>query len=316
MSSSKQRIRAIRRPLETFFFKAVSVVIPVIPRRVILGIASASGALARLFARREWRLGMINLDTVFGDTKTDAEKRAILKQSFATFTRTMLDVFWFAGKPASRIPKYVDFTEEFKRFFHTDRLNVGITAHMGNWEVMGQSFAFHGGNLASIAATAKNAEVNDIFCQLRARTGQTIIPREGALKTLIARFRKNGKAAFLLDQNTREQDGGIWVDFLGMPTPISSAPALLAYRTGSNVFMAFCLPQAGGKYLLYSPCTISPPPFDSSHDTKEVTRELTQQIMDVISGEIRTHPEYWLWAYKHWRRIAPGDDPVNYPSYD
>jgi lauroyl/myristoyl acyltransferase len=46
-----------------------------------------------------------------------------------------------------------------------------------------------------------------------------------------------------------------------------------------------------------------------------VVHDLTQEIENQISAEIRRHPQYWLWSYKHWRR-EPGETyPQNYPDY-
>ena len=104
------------------------------------------------------------------------------------------------------------------------------------------------------------------------------------------------------------------VDFLGLPMSVSSAPAALAYRTGTEFFFGFCMPQADGHYVLYSLGTLQPPAFDKK-DADQVARELTQQIQDRISGEIRTHPEYWIWSYRHWRREPGKTYPPNYPSY-
>ena len=56
-------------------------------------------------------------------------------------------------------------------------------------------------------------------------------------------------------------------------------------------------------------------PNNMRHYLNRVARELTQQIQDKISEEIRTHPEYWLWSYKHWRRTPGHTYPPNYPSY-
>ncbi len=87
-----------------------------------------------------------------------------------------------------------------------------------------------GVDLASIAATVKNHSIERIIIKQHEQTGQTIIPRKGALKTLISRFRKNGKAAFVLDQNTPARKEEIVVDLLGLPMPVSPAPAAMAYQ--------------------------------------------------------------------------------------
>lgn len=312
----KQIRRSLRRPFETGGFVLFKWLIPVLPRGAVVGISRFAGKMAILLPLREKKIGLENLDAVFGDTKTAAEKRCILATSFSTFTQTMLDVFWFSHNPQKRILKYVNYQDHpnIDAFFE-DRPIICITAHMGSWEILGQAVALKGVDMASIATPVKNRAVNRILIEQRERTGQTIIPRQGALRTLIARFRNNGKAAFVLDQNTDERDGGIRIDFLGLPMMVSPAPAALAYRTGTDIMLGFCLPQSGGHYNIQAPAIIHPPPFRKEIDADVVARELTQQIQDKISEQIRTHPEYWLWSYKHWRRNPGQTYPANYPDY-
>uniref|UniRef100_UPI003561EA26 lysophospholipid acyltransferase family protein n=1 Tax=Pontiella sp. TaxID=2837462 RepID=UPI003561EA26 len=234
----------------------------------------------------------------------------------ATFVLTMLDVFWFSFRAEQRINKYVKFEDTpIVDSFFEDKAIICITAHMGSWELIGQTAALRGADLASIAATIKNQTVNRILIKKREKTGQTIIPRQGALKTLISRLRKKGKTAFVLDQNTHPKNGGIWVDFLGMPMSVSPAPAALAYRTGTPIYFGFSLPEPGGHYRMIVPKIIEPPVFDKQADMDAVVHQLTQDIEDVISEKIRDYPQFWLWSYRHWQRHAGHDFPPNYPSY-
>jgi KDO2-lipid IV(A) lauroyltransferase len=316
MATWKQTRRALRRPFETGGFILLKAVVPIMPRGMVAALSRMAGHAAMRLPLHEKKIGMENINAVFGAEKTSAEKRAILKSSYSTFCQTMLDVFWFSKNPEERILKYVEFEEgPFKDVFFEDRSVICITAHMGSWEIMGQTCALMGIPMASIAATVKNPVVDRILIEQRERTGQTIIPQKGALKSLIAWFRKNGKAAFVLDQNTPEKEGGIVVDFLGFPMPVSSAPAALAYRTGTDIMLGFCLPEPGGRYRIRITKRIIPPPFDKNLDANEVALTLTQQIQDEISAEIRKHPRFWLWSYKHWRRVPGRSYPDNYPRY-
>ncbi len=316
MAISKQTRRSLRRPFETGGFLLLKGLVPLLPRRAVVGLSRLAGSLATMLPLHENRIGMQNLDAVFGDRKSRSEKRWILRMSFATFCQTMLDVFWFSRNPEKRIGRFVVFEESpLKASFFEDKPVICITAHIGSWEVMGQTCALMGADMASIAATVKNKCVDRILIEHRERTGQTIIPQKGALKTLIARFRKNGKAAFVLDQNTSENEGGIVVDFLGLPMPVSPAPAALAYRTGTEIMFGFCLPEPGGRYRIRITDNLVPPPFDKAADPDQVAREITQQIQNEISREIIEHPQFWLWSYKHWRRRPGQDYPANYPQY-
>ncbi len=314
MKRAKEIRRATRRPVETFFFRLGVVVIPLLPRCVITAMARLAGTLAFYFGRRERTIGLANLDIVFGDTKTRAEKRTILKKSLSGFTLTMTDIFWFSRHTEKRVKKYQRFVPDSGPYFE-HKAHIIITAHAGNWELIGLESGLRGIDVASVAATTKNESVDKLLNTLRQCTGQTIIAREGAMRTLVSRFRNKGKAAFVLDQNTPESQGGIWVEFLGMPTPVSSAPAHLAYRTGTDIIFAFSQPIGGGKYEAHTGQVITPPPYEKSQDQEKIVKELTQQILDVVSRQIRSHPESWLWSYKHWRNIAPGTDPSIYPVY-
>ncbi len=311
---SKIRRRALRRPFETVGFRFLQWFIPLLPRSAVVGLSRLAGRIMWLLPLPEKRIGLKNIDAVFGDTKPPAEKRFILTSSFSTFCLTMLDMFWFSKNPAKRIPRYIDFEPNFDPFFQ-DKAHLFLTAHFGGWEVMGQNIALRGGDLVGVAATIKNKQVDALFQRMREQTGQTIIPQKGALRTLIARLRKKSKVGFVLDQHTSEHEGGITVDFLGLPMSVSAAPAALAYRTGTEIFFGFCMPQKNGKYKLYSPGTLQPPAFDKTADADLVTYELTQRIQNVISEEIHKHPEYWLWSYKHWRKRADGEYPDHYPDY-
>ncbi len=316
MKRRKQIRRTLRRPFETGGFILIGSLIPLLPRRVVTGLARLAGLIAVLLPLRERRIGLANLDAVFADAMDRRQKRAILRSSLSTFCLTMLDVFWFSRNPEKLMRKYVEFEQgPLMDVFFQNKPAICISAHMGSWEILGQASALMGIDLASVAAPIKNKTADRTLVRLRESTGQTIVPRKGALRILIARFRKNGKAAFVLDQNTSEKEGGILVDFLGLPMRVSPAPAALAYRTGTPILLGFCLPEPGGRYRIYLTEQIDPPPYDAAADQAATVLHLTQRILDGVSAEIRKHPQYWLWSYRHWRKMPGIECPPNYPRY-
>jgi lauroyl/myristoyl acyltransferase len=310
MSKKKRKQREARRPFEAAAFRFGLAVIPRLPRRAVLGLAWLGGNLGFLCGARSRRIGWANLDVAFGETKAPAEKRSLLRASCITMTRTFIDVIWFGTRSAERLPRYVELDPSAEPFLRPKN-QICITAHFGNWEIIGQMTALHGFPLHSIAMPVKNPEVNRMLINRREITGQKIIPREGALRKLIRVLRAGGKTAFLVDQNTKEGEGGIWVDYFGLPVPVTSAPVALAAKTGSEILIGFCAPLRGGRYRVYLTETIRPP--ENSSD--ETTRELTQQILSAIECEVRNHPEHWLWMYKRWKKINRPDDSKRYPFY-
>lgn len=302
--------RQIRAPFERGSVHLAMALIPRLPRRSVLVLAQIAGRLGYHLDRRSRRFGEANLDVVFGDTRTPAEKKRILKTSFVTMTRTLIDTFWFAHNPAERLETYVEMDDSSQVFFEPNA-HICITAHFGNWELLGQMSGYLGRPLSSIATPVKNETVNKHFIRAREATGQKIIPREGALRKLLGILRKGGQTAFLADQNTSENEGGIWVDFFGLPAQVTAAPALLAGRTQTEILMGFSTPLPGGRYRIYATRTFAPPEKTDEQAIQKLTEEITRATED----EIRRQPQHWLWMYKRWKKIKPGGDPAGYPFY-
>ncbi len=302
--------RKIRAPLESGAIHLAMALTPRLPRCGVLGLANLGGFLGYHFDRRGRRVGEANLDVVFGNTKTRAEKKRILKISFVTMARTLIDTFWFAHHPAKRLEKYVQIDESSEVFFE-DKAHICITAHFGNWEIIGQMSGLKGRPLSSIATPVKNETVNKHFIRAREATGQKIIPRDGALRKLIKVLREGGKTAFLSDQNTAEAEGGIWIDCFGLSAQVTAAPAALSGRTKTEILIGFSRPLTRGRYRVYAAASFPPP----EEVNAETVRTLTEQINAVTEAEIRKYPECWLWMYKRWKTKKPGEESAGYPFY-
>ena len=80
MVTAKQIRRTVRRPFETAGFILLKVMIPLLPRGAVIGASKLAGQLAWLLPLREKRIGLKNIDAVFGDTKTPKEKKAEKKE--------------------------------------------------------------------------------------------------------------------------------------------------------------------------------------------------------------------------------------------
>jgi len=250
--------RQIRAPFESGAVHFTMALIPRLSRRSVLGVANLGGFLGYHFDRRGRQIGLANLELVFGNTKTDTEKKNILKASFVTMTRTLIDTFWFSHKSAERMKKYIEIDGSMHAFFQP-KAQICMTAHFGSWEILGQTTALEGFPIHSIATPVKNETVNKHFIRAREVTGQKIIPRSGALRKLIKVLREGGKTAFLADQNTSEEDGGIWIDCFGLPAQVTAAPALLSARTGAELLLGFSRPLSQGKYRVYVTNRFTPP---------------------------------------------------------
>jgi KDO2-lipid IV(A) lauroyltransferase len=301
-----RRIRAIG---EIILVQLGMLLIPFLPRRVILGVANFLGSMAFRCARRDRRIALANIDLVYGDSLDASAKRNLARAAFCSYALTMLDLFWFAVFGRRRISKYLEFDPAVRQSLSEAR--IIISAHFGNWEVMGHAAAIEGYRLATVAKSISNPVVYALLNRGRTNRGQLIIPREGAMRQIfkLIRSEQDYKLALLLDQETMPKEGGVFVDFFGVPTPISNAPSELALRLNLPMVMILCRWDPGrGKYLVYgSPVFRGEPGMTGE--------ALTKSIAGRVEDAIRQHPGNWLWMYKRWKHKLPGFPVERYPFY-
>lgn len=305
--------RRLRAKLELWLARLALATIPRLSRPALCRLSHTLGALAYCFGgARTRRVAEANLDLAFPE-KSRRDKRRILKTSLQTFALAMLDTFWLTTDPVRRVAELVQFDPSSDVLLQPGPM-VCVTAHMGNWEIFGMAVSQYSGEpLTSVAATLKNRRVDELFNSLREATGQHIVPRKGAARPLLKTLRDGKKIALVLDQNTKPVEGGVFVDFLGHPAPVSSAAALLALRANAPLIVDVLLPTADGRYrsapLVFVDKTGLPEEF------AEAVHVLTQRVADVLSDLIRRHPEYWVWSYKRWKIRPAGARPEDFPYY-
>ena len=157
-----------RKRIEVWLARTGLVVIPSLPRRAVVGLARALGALASLVPVRARAVGLANLDIAYGSSIDARRKREILRQSFQTFTLLLIDTFWFTRDSEKRIARWVAFAPDAERIF-VPRRQVCVTGHFGNWEIIGQAVALRGHPLMSVATPLANPAVDELFNRMRRR---------------------------------------------------------------------------------------------------------------------------------------------------
>ena len=301
--------RRLRSRIELWGFKLAGRLIPLMSRRAVVRLARIGGALAYVFARRDRRIALANIALAFGSALSVAERRRLVRRSFSTFALTGLDYFWFSRNRQERLSKWI--------VMHGDNWPwmagkpvIAVTAHYGNWEVLGWLMIMHGSMIASVAKPVKNPLIDAEVNRIRTQSGAQIIPREGALRSLVRILKAGNSVALLLDQDTLPAEGGVFVPFFGVPVPISSAAAGLSLKLKIPVAMAFCTCDDQGVYHGHCREWLVPDAMGGV-----TTEEYTARIAATIEDVIRKEPGYWLWSYKRWKRRLPDVDPALYPYY-
>jgi len=296
-----------RKKLEVHLTRLGLVVFPRLPRKMILALARMTGYCAFLLARGQRMITMANLELAFGGRKTFAEKKRIAIRSFQIMALVFIDFLWFSRHTRERVREYVIMDESVPRNMPPPPAVV-VTAHFGNWELMSRAFTAHDYRHVAIAAPLANPEVEAMFSAFRAAGDAEIVPMRGSLRAI----RDGLLVAILLDQNTKPENGGTFVDFFGLPCPMSTIAAVLAERKNVPIVPVFCRSQRDGYYTFYTLEQFGNLPAAGSAD---FAQRVTQQIAATFQREIEKHPEQWVWMYKRWKHVKPDWTAGGYPWY-
>ena len=198
-----------------------------------------------------------------------------------------------------------------RRWVEGDFPGVFVTAHLGNWELAGLYIASRGRRLWSVFKPIGSRTVARRLRKFRNGCEQRVIPREGAMTGVLRALRARDVVAMVLDQHVDGRDGGVYLDFLGLPAGFSPAVGTLAHRLRVPVLVA-----AGVRDWDTDRVVIRIFREFTAEETAAMEPEaLTRAIADAIAGMILRWPEQWLWTYRRWKRWQPGDDPKRFPWY-
>jgi KDO2-lipid IV(A) lauroyltransferase len=176
-----------------------------------------------------------------------------------------------------------------------------FTGHFGYWEMLALAHALRIGPMSVLARPLDNQQLDAMLEEIRTRTGNSVIPRRGAVRRILRELAAGRTVGILIDQHLHEADA-VRVGFFQRPAATTSALAAIALRTGAPVIPVFALPLPHGRYRLIYEHPVQPP----LADTPDAVREFTQRCTDVLEMYVRRHPELWMWMHRRWREPEPG----------
>ena len=246
------------------------------------------------------RISMMNLAVVFPE-KTKKEHKRITLKSLENLVVSLCEFFWCQGKDVSGLFDFLPETDAVAEAGHRHPLSgaVFVTPHIGNWEFAGMALATHYKfPLATIVRSPRNPWLNRLISSGRMVEGVKIVYSKGAVRGMVSALKEGRSVGILIDQNTRLSQGGEFVDFFGMPVPVSMAPAHLA-RKGNRFVAVGTMVRAGRRFR----AILRQLPKESAAYESDLA--LTQDIMNITMDFIRTYPEQYLWMYRRFQNIPP-----------
>jgi KDO2-lipid IV(A) lauroyltransferase len=260
--------------------------------------------LAPILSPKRHQRALDNLKIAFPE-KTDAERLEICLAHWENLGRVMVETIQIdklIGDPG-RIaisPAHV-----FQRY--KDKLGpaIGVSLHMGNWEVAIWPFVVANANPAAVYRSVNNPYVDRYLRYLRRDLypgglfGRGRVEGDHGENQKTARIlndfvRNGGRLGIVCDLYDRT---GIAVPFFGKAAPTQAIGAMIARRIGSRMWMSCCRRIPGeSRFVVEIKELRVPRTANQGEDIRWIMTDMQRQF----EAWVRETPEQWMWSNRRW----------------
>ncbi|MBI4834167.1 MAG: lysophospholipid acyltransferase family protein [Planctomycetes bacterium] len=269
-----------------------------VPATVALQIGEAIGIFGYMVVPKRRRISLENLRFAFPEKK-DSELRRIVFGMAKNLGRNMMEFLRLPAMKLADINRYIEFEglENLDKALAEGKGVFILTAHFGNWDLLAASMAFKGYRTNLVTKYLKSELLNKLWLDYRKQVKVNIMYREGSLKDIIRHLKANEIMGFVLDQNTKREEG-VFVNFFGRPACTIPSLSTLSERLDVPVVPGFIIRKHGAYHkVVYEPALT----FQKRDNLEESIVYNTQIYSDVMERYIRQYPDHWIWLHRRWK---------------
>lgn len=276
-----------------------------LPFFVSCWIGEMAGNLWYHLDQRHRRITLENLERAFHHEMSESQRIALAKRAYRNLGRVLVECICLPARPPDVIRDYVCMSG-IDNLYEAKKKGKGIlflTAHFGNWELLGLAFSLYGFPSSVVARPLDNPYLDRMVERRRVQFGNRVIAKKGAVREIVRCLARKGMVGILMDQNVSEREG-VFVDFFNTPASTTPVLAALSQKTGAPVIPVFMVPRkgrAGYEIEVGEPVAL----IDTGDKEKDLIAN-TARFTRIIEENIRRFPHCWFWMHRRWK-VQPED---------
>jgi KDO2-lipid IV(A) lauroyltransferase len=174
---------------------------------------------------------------------------------------------------------------------------IMVTAHYGNFEIIGYLMSLFGFDIYSVARPLDNKYLNRFLYGVRQRRGLKLVDKKGAAEMMPQIIEQGSTLGFIADQDAGRK--GVFVDFFGRKASTYKSIGLLAITYNLPIVVG-CTRRVGNRFFFdYVLSRIIFPHewADKDDPLTWVSAAYTKAIEDFI----RQDPTQYWWVHRRWK---------------
>ncbi len=281
----------------------------VTPRRAGHALFGRMGLLAARMFPEGRRRAVDNLGIAFPEAP-EPFRRALATAMFRTLGRNAYEFLRLDGASREATLERVERIEGMENFLEVYREGrgvIGVTGHIGCWEILPAHFVALGYRVSVVARKMRVERLNRRLVGIRSSVGVETIDRDDNPRRMFEPLRRGEILGVLIDQHTRV--AGMWVPFFGRPAFTPTAIAKIALASGAPIVPMGIFLGSNGRYVIHVLPAIRPEGWKRCEKERAV-REITEACSLSVERLIRIDPKQWVWFHHRWRAEETKDDGV------
>lgn len=298
------RLQDLQYRLEYVGLRLVAGIFRALPLNVATRVSASSWRrLAPIINPKRHERALDNLAIAFPD-KSQEERRAIALAHWENLGRVMAETMRIDRFLAE--PERIEIVSQniFSRYKDKLGAAVGISLHMGNWELAILPFTWAGANPAAVYRSVNNPYVDQYLRDQRKDLypdglfGRGKVGDHGdeqkTARAIMDFVRRGGRLGLVCDLYDRK---GIPVPFFGKDARTQAIAAMIARRVGARIWLSRCK-RIGteSRFEIELKELRVPRTANQAEDIRWIMIHMQEQF----EAWIREAPEQWMWSNRRW----------------
>jgi KDO2-lipid IV(A) lauroyltransferase len=292
---------------------ALSGLFRLMPLGLAMAVARAVGLFWYYAVPIRRAVAHANVRRALGPKLSAQRRRQIVRRCFQNICMYAVEELRMPDMTAKRSMQLVtrEHIERIDALLAQGKGVIAVTAHIGNFELMGSSQTVRGYNIDAILKDIAWPSAQAFWTRARSRTRLGQIKPRGSKEHIVRALAQNHIVAMLVDQHMARHRSVV-CRFFGQWASTSPAPVRFAEQTGAPILPLYITrtAKAGHHVIHFGEPFVLEHPYTLATDN---LRHNTQRLNDILEGWIRAYPEQWLWMHKRWK---VQDDPTGWDIPD
>lgn len=270
-----------------------------LPRSTAISLAGFLGRLAYLIIRDARKRTITNLSRAFGKKFDKKELRRLGSRIFANLGKNVADAVRLKKMSWEDVEKITEIEglEHFDTAYKTGKGVIGVTGHIGNFELIAAYFSLRGYRMSVVGRELYDPRLDRLLLRNRESVGLENIQSSAGVKPIMRALKAGRFLGVLADQDS-SRVRGVFVNFFGKPARTPAGPGLLSYKTGSPIIPMAILRKGRDRYKIIVKPKVE---LGFSGDREKDLIDVTQAYTRVLESIIREYPAQWLWMHDRWK---------------